>query len=448
VLESESVDILRFYLIWRNSPLDPLNFSLSEMKSRPYQVLSTLYHMHVYLQQNSSYDNYDLSVNTLDWALKNRLLKPQEFWLLSNLQSLINNVSNNYENCRFNESARDIENFIIEILSQRYVPMTRSEIWDDSKDTLNRRLAIYSVLDHVLTTLDILIHPIVSYLTEFLYQSLYANHERKKATILFENWPKPNLDLVNKELESEFELIEDLMSLANSARMKARLKRRWPLRQVAFLMPEEKIVKVGKHKELLKELMNVKDIILTKSLKEAKIIPTIEPKHAILGPKLKKKMPNLIKWLKSKDSFEIHDQLNEKGFIETKIDDEFFKIMKDELEINYSSDEKHLSLERNGIVISLEIERDKDLIANGLIRDLARRMQNLRKERGYNPTDIIEGAYVASSDDEFLDQIRSRLNDLAFLVRVKRVHVLKEPFEGVHWIDIEVDDRKIRISIE
>ncbi|MCP8316730.1 MAG: hypothetical protein H3Z51_07715 [archaeon] len=213
-------------------------------------------------------------------------------------------------------------------------------------------------------------------------------------------------------------------------------------------MPEEKIIKVEKHKELLRELINVKDIVLTKSLKEAKIIPIIEPKHSILGPKLKKKMPNLIKWLKSKDSFEIHDQLSNKGFIETKIDDEFFKIIKDELEINYSSDEKHLALEKNGIVISLEIERDKDLIANGLIRDLARRMQNLRKERGYNPTDIIEGAYLASLDDELLDQIRSRLNDLAFLVRVKKVHVSKEPFEGVHWIDIEIDDRKIKISVE
>lgn len=448
VLRSESVDVLRFYLIWRNSPLDPLNFSLSEMNSRPYQVLSTLYHMHVYFQQNSSYDNYSPSVNTLDWASKNRLLKPQEFWLLSNLQSLIIDVSNGHKNCRFNDAAREIENFIIEILSQRYVPMTRSEIWDDSKDTLNRRLVIYSVLDHVLTTLDILLHPMAPYLTEFLYQNLYANQKREKTTILLENWPEPNPDSINKELESEFGLMEDLISLANSARMKAKLKRRWPLRQVAFLLPEEKIVKVLKHKELLKELINAKDITLTESMKEAKIIPIIEPKHAILGPKLKKKMPDLIKWLKSKDSFEIHDQLISEGFIETKIDDESVKITKDELEINYSSDEKHLTLEKNGIVVSLEIERDSDLIVDGLIRDLARRMQNLRKERGYNPTDIIESAYIASLDDELLDQIKSRLNDLAFLVRVKKVQISKEPFKDVHWVDIEIDERKIKISVE
>lgn len=448
VLESESADILRFYLIWRNNPLDALNFSLKEMNSRPYQVLSTLYHMHVYFQQNSSYDGYDPAVNTLSWALNNKLLKPQEFWLFSNLQRLIDNVSNGYKNCRFNEAARDIENFIIEILSQRYIPMTRSEIWDDSKETLNRRLAIYSVLDHVLINLDILLHPISPYLTEFLYQNFGTSREKQKATILLENWPKPNSDLMNKQLESEFELVDDLTSLANSARMKAKLKRRWPLRKATFLMPKEKIEKVQKHKELLKELINVKDIVLTESLKEAEIVPIIEPKHAILGPKLKKKMPNLIKWLKSNDSFEIYDQVSGKGFIEIKIDDESFKIMKDELEISYSSDEKHLTLERNDIVVSLDIERDRDLIVDGLIRDLARRLQNLRKERGYNPTDIIEGAYVASSDDEFLDCIKSRLNDLAFLARVKKVRISKEPLEGVHWVDVEMDDRKIKISVE
>jgi isoleucyl-tRNA synthetase len=137
-----------------------------------------------------------------------------------------------------------------------------------------------------------------------------------------------------------------------------------------------------------------------------------------------------------------------KGFIETKIEDESLKIMKDELEINYSSDEKHLTLEKNGTVVSLEIERDSDLVVDGLVRDLARRMQSLRKERGYNPTDIIESAYIAGLGDELSDQIKSRLDDLAFLVRVKKVHVSEEPFDGVHWVEIEIDERKIRISVE
>jgi isoleucyl-tRNA synthetase len=447
VLSSESVDVLRFYLIWRNSPLDPLNFSINEMNSRPYQVLSTLYHMHVYFQQNSSYDGYDPHVNNISWALKNNLLRPQEFFLLSKLQGLIKAVSEGYKSCRFNESARRIEEFIIEVLSQRYVPMTRSEIWDDSRDTLKRRLAIYSTLDHVLTNLDVMLHPIAPYLTEFLYQSAHAKGRENK-TILLEDWPKPDPNLTSEELESEFELLESVISLANSARMKARLKRRWPLRWAAFLMTEDKIAKVERHKELLKEQINIKEILLTKSPKEAKIVPKIGPNYAILGPRLKEKMPKFLEWLRSKNPFEICDQLTRKGFIEAKIGGESLKIMRGELEIAYSSDERHLTLEKDGIVVALEIERDKDLITDGIIRDLARRLQNLRKERGYNPTDIIEGAYVAGLEDELLDEIKPRLKDLAFLVRVKRVNLLKEPSEGVRWVDVEIDDRTIKISVE
>ncbi|MCP8322764.1 MAG: isoleucine--tRNA ligase [Candidatus Methylarchaceae archaeon HK02M2] len=448
ILKSSSVDVLRFYLIWRNSPLDTLNFSISEMDSRPYQVLSTLYYMHIYFQQNSSYDGYNQADNTLDWALKNKLLKPHELWLLSNLQNLIANVSNGYKNCRYNESAKEIENFVIEILSQRYIPMTRSEIWDDSKETLNRRLAIYATLEKVLITLDVLFHPISPYLTEFLYQTLYAKSMRQKPTILLESWPRSNLDFVDKELELEFELLANLISLSNTARMKGRLKRRWPLRKAVFVIPKEKISKVEKHKEILRDQINVKEMLLTSSLNKAKIILNIQPKYAALGPKLKNRMSILSSLLKASDPLEIYNQLNDKGFIMKRIDNEDFKLMKDELSISYTSDEKYIVLEKDGLIISLDVERDSDLIIKGVIRDLARRMQNLRKERGYNPTDIIEGAYVVCLDPELKKQIISRSSDLTFLVRVKNVHISEKPYEGVNWVDVEIDGRRIKISVE
>jgi len=448
ILKSSSVDLLRFYLIWRNSPLDALNFSFIEMDSRPYQVLSTLYHIHVYFQQNSSYDRYDPLVNTLNWALKNGLLKPHERWLLSKLQSLIDAISYGYKNCRFNESAKEIENFIIEILSQRYIPMTRSEIWDDSKESLNRRLAIYATLDNVLTTLDIVLHPICPYLTEFLYQNIQAINRSQKATILLESWPKQNPNFVDKELELEFELITELVSMANSARMKARLKRRWPLKKAVFLLQKEKLSKVKKHEEILKEQINVKEILLTTSLKEAKIVLDLKPNYTALGPKLKKKMTKFVNLIRSTDPFTIYNQLNDKGFVVLKLDDEDLKIMKDELEITYMPTEKHILLEKDDIIVLLNVERDSNLITEGTIRDLARRMQNLRKERGYNPTDIIEGAYVACIDDELLEQMSSRSNDLTFLVRVKNVHISKIPLEGVNWVDVEIDGKVIKISVE
>ncbi|MEM2339046.1 MAG: isoleucine--tRNA ligase, partial [Nitrososphaerales archaeon] len=236
ILSTQSVDTLRFYLIWKASPIDSLSFSVREMNARPYQVLNTLYHMHIYFQQNSSYDGYDYTKHTLQWALNEGLLKDQERWLLSKLQSLIFNVTEGFNRCKFHEAARALEEFIIETLSQTYVPLTRSEIWDDDPKTLNRRLAIYATLAYVLKTLDILIHPIAPYTSEYLY-----THCFNEKILLLTKWPEVELKFIDKKLELEFKMLEELISLANAARMKVKLKRRWPLKRAIFLIDKDKV---------------------------------------------------------------------------------------------------------------------------------------------------------------------------------------------------------------
>src|SRR5437867_5137055 len=146
-----SVDAIRFYLMWKSSPIESLSFSLSEMGSRPYQILSTLYYLHVYLIQNSTYDNFDTGEINIDSIVKSRYFGLTEIWILSKLQSLIKTVTSSLDTCRFNEGAKILEEFIINNVSQTYVPMTRDDIWDDNIETKERRHVIYAVLGHTLT---------------------------------------------------------------------------------------------------------------------------------------------------------------------------------------------------------------------------------------------------------------------------------------------------------
>lgn len=447
-LRRSSVDVLRFYLAWRNCPIDTLNFSFSEMNSRSYQVISTLYHMHVYLEQNGRYDGYDPSIHTLEWALRDHLLKPQDLWLLSKLQTLISKVTQDFEACRFHEGAREIERFIIEAVSQRYVPFTRSEIWEDSSETLSRRLAIYATLYRALLTIDVLLHPLSPFATEFLYQRCFLQRRRPNASILLEGWPQANPSLLRVDLEEELELISELVSLANGARMKARVKRRWPLKRAVFVLPKEKVVRLEKHKEILQEQANVKEVVLASDLEEAKIGLMMKANYSLLGPRLKESMPEMEKWLLLVNPYEVYHQLQEKGFVAAKIGGKDVKVLKEELEVVYLSDEKTVVMEKGGLIASLDVKRDRDLVAEGIARDLARRLQNLRKERGYNPTDIIEGAYVAGLDDEALELVSPRVQELAFLVRVRKVHLLREAVKGVRWADSEIDGKEIKISVE
>ena len=82
LLEKYPVDLVRFYFMWKSSPIEPLNFSTKELMSRPYQVISTLYHLHTFYRQNSEYDKFDINETTIEWAKKNNLLTPPDLSLI------------------------------------------------------------------------------------------------------------------------------------------------------------------------------------------------------------------------------------------------------------------------------------------------------------------------------------------------------------------------------
>jgi isoleucyl-tRNA synthetase len=93
LLTENPVDLVRLYFMWKSSPIESLNFSLDEMKTRPYQILSTLHNLHVYFKQNSEFDRFNQEKHTLSWVTDNNLLGLTEVWLLSKLQKLVIEVS-------------------------------------------------------------------------------------------------------------------------------------------------------------------------------------------------------------------------------------------------------------------------------------------------------------------------------------------------------------------
>jgi isoleucyl-tRNA synthetase len=229
LLSDNSVDLVRLYFMWKSSPIESLNFSLDEMKTRPYQILSTLHNLHVYFKQNSEFDGFDHDKHTLEWVVAGKnLLGPTEVWLLSKLQGLILEVTDSFARCRFHEGAKAIDEFIINHLSQTYVPLTRNIIWDDSAENMDRRLAVYSVIGHVLAQLDVMLHSLSPFITEYLYLTCFG----KKKSILLASWPQRDDKLVNIKVESAFDTIKEIVSLANAARNLAGLKRRWPIKEV------------------------------------------------------------------------------------------------------------------------------------------------------------------------------------------------------------------------
>jgi isoleucyl-tRNA synthetase len=346
-------------------------------------VLSTLYHLNRFFVQNAEFDNFNPQTHSLEWAKQKKQLRNPDPWLLSKLQETIQECTAKLETCEFNFALGVLEDFVIEMLSRLYVPMVRKELWTDDPETLDRRLAIYATLWHVLKTVTLLFNPITPYLSEVLYQKVYKRLDQTLLeSVNFESWPNPDAKLRNKALEEEFQTLFKCVSLVYSARQSAKLKRRWPLNKVVIVAPKNVCNALENVEEFLLELTNVKKVDYAQKTPE------------------------------------------------------------------YASKEGWVSVSENDIQVILSAQRDEKLLGEGLMRDLARRVQALRKELGYMPTDVLDAVNIGELEDESIGLLKPYLKEMAELVRAKNVHLHGSRTEvEAEWHESQLDDKKIYIAI-
>jgi len=456
LLSDNPVDLVRLYFMWKSSPIEALNFSLDEMKTRPYQILSTLHNLHVYFKQNSEFDKFNFEKHTLEWVGGKNLLGPTEVWLLSKLQGLISEVTCSFARCRFHEGAKAMEEFIINHLSQTYVPLTRNIIWDDSVENLDRRLAVYSVIGYVLEQIDIMLHPLSPFTTEYLYLACFG----KKKSILLGTWPQRDGRLISAKVELAFDTIKEIVSLANAARNLAGLKRRWPIKEVVICGPGLQSLDIEGVSDALQSQLNAGQYRLVEiaaSSQLEKVASLLDRKMPIsvsitlvrknVAPKVKADIGKVVQAFESADKISLLTSLRS-GSCSLAYDGKTVDILPSDVEVAYKAAEGYSSSERDNLAVFISTTRDKDLTVKGMLRDLARQLQQLRKERQYNPTDILNSAYVAGLEGEEIAALTAMKDKLTYLVRVKDASLSKDPVDKVNYKTVEIDGREFRISVE
>ena len=279
---------------------------------------------------------------------------------------------------------------------------------------------------------------------------------------MLEYWPKHDSFFVNIEIESTFNKLKDIISVANAARMKGQVKRRWPLRQ-AFICSSDP-VKVNEQSisEILKTQLNVERFTIVKIndktniekissllLNNMPITFKVSLVTKNLIPKVKAKINNLISSFEKVDKLELLKTLQSLGRYGLSYEGGYLELTPTDLEFSYDASEGYALAEKNNVIVIIATHRDKALIAKGLLRDLARNLQQLRKERGYNPTDILSTAFIANLEDEEIAILSSFRSELARLVRVNSIILAKESEnENRSYKVIDFEGRKLIISVE
>ncbi len=383
LLEKSSADLCRFYMIRKCSPVDFMSFDMQELTRRPYQVLSTLYHLSRFFMQNATFDEFNPDKYTLWWAFDAGKLQPADHWLLSKLQQKISEYTQNLERCELNAAVAVLEDFVIETLSRLYVPMIRKELWTDEPETFERRQTIYALLYHTLKSVTLLFNPITPFLSEALYQKVYRQLEPAlPESVNFATWPIPDKKLRNQTLEDKFDFLLKVVSVSYAARQQGKLKRRWPLAKSIVVAPEKALQALKSLETLFLEQTNVKAVEYATQM----------PKSVESG-----------NWVFSQE---------------------------------------------DEITVYLSGQRDETLLGEGIMRDLARRVQALRKEMGFVPTETLDAIHIAELDAESRELLEPFLTEMAGLVRARKVylHGVRDEVDA-DWSTSELDGKKIYINI-
>jgi isoleucyl-tRNA synthetase len=321
-------------------------------------------------------------------------------WILARLDETVRTVTASLEAFEPNFATESVDTLLAD-LSNWYVRRSRRRFWarqGASAVSDADKEAAYATLYEVLVTLVRLLAPFVPFVTEVMYQNLVrAIDPRAAESVHHCRFPEPNEAHRDTELTGEMRLIQRLVSLGHAARNKANRKLRQPLAEVAFALgtaAERDLVE--KHAQLIADELNVKRVRLLEAASEV-VDFRLNPLPKQLGQKHASRYPTIRQALLAEPAAEAARQLLSGESLLVHAEGQAVTVTPDEVEVRLEAHAGFAAAADGPYVAALDTELTEALLAEGLAREVVRRLQDLRKQADFRVDDRIEVQYAASS---------------------------------------------------
>lgn len=428
VLNLHGADALRWYLYTATPPGQERRFSSDLVGEVIRSFTLTLWNVYSFFITYANLDKpQGLTVNVATNDL--------DRWLLSELNVLVREVTNAYENYDATNATRPIEKFV-ENLSTWYVRRSRRRFWKNDSDT--DKQAAYSTLYTALVTISKLLAPAMPFLAEELYQNLVRSvDETAPESVHLAEWPRVMEEFIDESLNRDMALVVRLVSLGHSARQKANRKVRQPLAEAAFSVgnPTERKALMN-NVDVIADELNVKQVRLLDASTEA-LTHTVKPLPKQLGQKYGNKFPALQKAILALNAEEVARTFQAGSPLKVSVGGEDYDILSDEVEVKAMAKEGFAVAEEGAYVAALVTELTPELIGEGLAREFVRRVQDLRKTADLDVVDRIElyveaSATLKSAVQKHEDYIKAETltTKLNFAAPPANASVVEDEFEG------------------
>lgn len=401
-LEEYGADATRWYMISNAQPWDNLKFNLDGLAEVKRKFFGTLYNTYAFFALYANIDGFSYSKD--DIPLEER---PEiDRWILSELNTLIQEVGNSLDDFEPTKAARAIQLFVNDNLSNWYVRLCRRRFWKGDYGT--DKISAYQTLYTCLETVAILASPIAPFFMDKLFGDLnQATQKTKLESVHLAQWPKSKSEVIDTALEEQMRLAQDLTSMVFSLRKKENLRVRQPLQKMMVPVLNDKVKsQIEAVKDLVLSEVNVKELEFMTS-DSGILVKKVKPNFKTLGPKFGQQMKAISQAISQFTSEDISTIEQEESY-PLNIGGSEIQIDLSDVIITTEDIPGWVVTSMNGNTVALDISLSDNLISEGLAREVINRVQNLRKDLGFEVTDRIE--ITLSAEEKLANAINNNLN--------------------------------------
>jgi len=396
VLESQGADATRWHFYTASAPWLPTRFSIDDVAEAQRKFLSTLWNVYSFYVLYAEIDKFD-STKYEDFVSENVMDK----WIMSRLNSLIKNVEEHLDNYKITQAALALDEFVDE-LSNWYVRRNRARYW--SEKLTDDKIGAYMTLYRVLVTFSKVAAPFIPFITEEIYQNLVVNIDKNaKESVHLCKWPEYNADLVDYELEKEMNIAYRVVRLGRAARNGANIKNRQPLSKM--LLSTEALPQY--YGDIIKDELNIKKVELGADISKY-VNFEIKPNLPVLGRTYGKLIPNIRKEISSMNQMELAQTVKNGGEVTINIDGTEIVLNSENLLVTMQGLEGFAFAGEGDIGVVLDTTITEELREEGHIREILSKIQNMRKDSGFEVADKI---YLYVSGNDMLESIVKKFED-------------------------------------
>lgn len=430
-------DATRWYMISNANPWDNLKFDIEGVAEVRRKFFGTLYNTYSFFALYANIDGFTYAEAEVPLDERPEI----DRWILSELHTLIQFVDEAYADYEPTKATRAISDFVQENLSNWYVRLCRRRFWKGEYGT--DKIAAYQTLYTCLVTVAKLSAPVAPFFMDRLYKDLNAATNKENfASVHLADFPVLVENFVDKSLESKMLKAQTVSSLVLSLRKKEMIKVRQPLQRVMIPVLDATFkAEIEAVSDLIKAEVNVKELELLDDASGV-LVKQIKPNFKALGPRFGKDMGLISKEIQSFGQEQIN-QLDKEGSLDIVVSGKSITLTTEDVEISSQDIPGWLVANANGITVALDITISEDLRKEGIARELVNRIQNIRKDSGFEVTDKVQ--VQIQNEPHVNAAIQANEDYIKSETLTESISFVEELENGT---EIEFDEIKTKISIK